>query len=177
MRRSPSIVPPGNDQDVYLVLDDFGGRIGQAWRETDVESARLETVIADLLDRQYSNPVRVIAFNTAEGWSRDVSEDVAHELRRFCAEMGAICLPFFRSSLNGKRGERGSGGVLVTNKDQELIFKALAEMQQIAVEYSDPCYPESADLTLQRIIEILNRQDLVAAAERLSKGYGLRVVK
>ena len=33
MRRSPSIVPPGNDQDVYLVLDDFGGRIGLAWRE------------------------------------------------------------------------------------------------------------------------------------------------
>ena len=33
--RSPSIVPPppGNDQDVYLVLDDFGGRIGSAWRE------------------------------------------------------------------------------------------------------------------------------------------------
>ncbi len=88
MRRSPSIVPPGNDQDVYLVLDDFGGRIGQAWRETDVESTRLEAVIADLLDGQYSNPVRVIAFNTAEGWSRDVSEDVAHELRRFCAEMG-----------------------------------------------------------------------------------------
>jgi len=81
-------VPPGNDQDVYLVLDDFGGRIGQAWRETDVESTRLEAVIADLLDGQYSNPVRVIAFNTAEGWSRDVSEDVAHELRRFCAEMG-----------------------------------------------------------------------------------------
>ncbi len=70
------------------MLDDFGGRIGQAWRETDVESTRLEAVIADLLDGQYSNPVRVIAFNTAEGWSRDVSEDVAHELRRFCAEMG-----------------------------------------------------------------------------------------
>ena len=33
-----------------------------------------------------SNPVRVIAFNTAEGWSRDVSENVAHELRRRCAE-------------------------------------------------------------------------------------------
>ena len=70
------------------MLDDFGGRIGQAWRETDVESTRLEAVSADLLDGQYSNPVRVIAFNTAEGWSRDVSEDVAHELRRFCAEMG-----------------------------------------------------------------------------------------
>jgi hypothetical protein len=84
--RSPSIVPPGNDQDVYLVLDEFGGRIGQAWRETDAEAARLETVIADLLDGQYSSPVRVIAFNTAEGWSRDVSENVARELRRRCAE-------------------------------------------------------------------------------------------
>src|SRR6266550_5878647 len=27
--RSPSIVPPGNDQDVYLVLDDFGGRVNE----------------------------------------------------------------------------------------------------------------------------------------------------
>ncbi len=83
---SPSIVPPGNDQDVYLVLDDFDGRLGQAWRESAVESTRLETVLADLLDGQYSNPVRVIAFNTAERWSRDVSDDVAHELRRRCAE-------------------------------------------------------------------------------------------
>src|SRR5258707_4952635 len=84
--RSPSIVPPGNDQDVYLVLDDFGGRIGQAWRETNADATRLETVVADLLDGQYSNPVRVVGFNTAEGRSRDVSEDVARELRRRCAE-------------------------------------------------------------------------------------------
>jgi hypothetical protein len=83
---SPSIVPPGNDQDVYLVLDDFGGRLGQAWRETNADATRLETVVADLLDGQFSNPVRIIGFNTAEGWSRDVSENVAHELRRRCAE-------------------------------------------------------------------------------------------
>jgi hypothetical protein len=68
------------------VLDDFGGRIGQAWRETGAEAARLETVIADLLDGQYSSPVRVVGFNTAEGWSRDVSEDVAREISRRCAE-------------------------------------------------------------------------------------------
>jgi hypothetical protein len=41
-------------------------------------------VIADLLDGQYNNPIRVIALNTAEGWSQDVSEDVADELRRRC---------------------------------------------------------------------------------------------
>jgi hypothetical protein len=69
--QSPSIVPPGDDQDVYLVLDDFGGRIGQSWRETDVGHTDLETLIEDLLEDQYSNPVRIAAFNTAEGWSRD----------------------------------------------------------------------------------------------------------
>lgn len=87
MRQSkwmPSIVPGnGEDQSVYLVLDDFG-HIGRAWRESDVEATDLETVITDLLDSQYNNPVRVVGFNTAEGWALDVSEDVAHELRRRC---------------------------------------------------------------------------------------------
>ncbi len=86
MRKSnwtPSIVPDGNDQTVYLVADDFG-RNGRAWRETDCETADLETVIQDLLSGQYQSPIRVIAFNTAERWAEDVSEDVAHELRRRC---------------------------------------------------------------------------------------------
>jgi hypothetical protein len=78
---TPSIVPRDDDQNVYLVIDDLGEH-GRVWREADVEATDLETVIADLLDGQYSNPVRVIALNTAEGWSRDVSEDIAHELRR-----------------------------------------------------------------------------------------------
>ena len=89
MRRpeqSPSIVPPGNDRDVYLVLDDFGGRIGQSWRETDVGHTDLETLIEDLLEDQYSNPVRIVAVNTAEGWSRDVSEEVVQILSQRCAE-------------------------------------------------------------------------------------------
>ena len=30
-----------------------------------------------LLEGQYNSPVRVIGFNVAEGWVRDVSEDVA----------------------------------------------------------------------------------------------------
>jgi hypothetical protein len=34
MSRSPSFVPPDDDRDVCLVLDDFGGRLGRAWRET-----------------------------------------------------------------------------------------------------------------------------------------------
>jgi len=84
LRGSPSIIP-GIDRDVYLVLDDFG-RIGWAWRETNVEDTDYETVINDLLEGQFANPVRVIGFNTAEGWSKDVSADVARELGQRCAD-------------------------------------------------------------------------------------------
>lgn len=80
---TPSIVPNGDDQNVYLVVDDFG-RLGRAWREADTEGTDLETVIRNLLRGEYSNPVRIVSFNTTEGWSRDVSGDVADELRRRC---------------------------------------------------------------------------------------------
>jgi len=79
MRASPSIVP-GNDQTVFLVEDDFG-KIGRAYRETDPAEADLETIIQNLIAGTYTNPVRVIGFNTTEGWSQDVSEDIARELR------------------------------------------------------------------------------------------------
>ena len=86
MRKShwtPSIIPSDNDQTVYLVAEDFG-KLGRAWREADYEATDLETVLEDLLSGQYNNPIRVVAFNTAERWSEDVSEDVAHELRKRC---------------------------------------------------------------------------------------------
>jgi hypothetical protein len=65
---SPSIVPSCEDQDVYLLRDQFGDRLGRAWRATD--EADFETLIRHLLEGQYSNPGRAVAFNTAEGWSR-----------------------------------------------------------------------------------------------------------
>ena len=53
---TPSIVPGDEDRDVCLVVNDFGRR-GRAYCETDVEATDLETVIQDLLDGQYWNPV------------------------------------------------------------------------------------------------------------------------
>jgi hypothetical protein len=74
-RRLPQ---PSNDVTVYLVLNDHG-RNGLAYDETDPAEADRET-IRSFLSGQYSNALRVIAFNTAEGQSRDVSEDVAGEV-------------------------------------------------------------------------------------------------
>jgi hypothetical protein len=61
---TPSIVSPSPrsaDHTVYLVVDSFG-RLGTAYRETDVERTDLETTIADLMSGQFNDPLRVVAF-------------------------------------------------------------------------------------------------------------------
>ena len=66
--RQPSSAPslvPSFDVNVYIVLDDFG-KIGRAYRETDEAEADLETVIENMMEGQYSHPMRVVAFNTSE---------------------------------------------------------------------------------------------------------------
>lgn len=78
---TPSIVP--GDQTVYLVLDDFGD-LGRAYREADPDTSDLESVIDGLLTGQYTNPVRIVAFNTQQKWSDDVSKQVAREIKRRC---------------------------------------------------------------------------------------------
>ena len=71
MRESPSIVPWGAlARDVYLVLNDFGERLGRSWCETDEADTDRATLICHLFEGQYSSPVRIVAFNTAEGWSQ-----------------------------------------------------------------------------------------------------------
>ncbi|WP_431204372.1 hypothetical protein ACQ86E_04425 [Bradyrhizobium betae] len=74
---------PGDEPSVYLVADDFG-RAGSAWREADLETTDLETVICDLIAGEYRRPIKVIAFNTSERWSEDVSADVAREIQHRC---------------------------------------------------------------------------------------------
>ena len=89
MRTSPSIVPHGANQDTYLVLEDFGP-LGRVWWETDEENADRAALVRDLLDGQYDNPVRIIAFNTAQGWCRDVTVEIADELRRRYVEFDEL---------------------------------------------------------------------------------------
>lgn len=70
---------PDNDVTVYLVTEDFGP-LGRAVLETDLAEADRETIIRNFIAGQYENPLRVVSFNTAEGWSQDVSEDIAGEI-------------------------------------------------------------------------------------------------
>jgi hypothetical protein len=80
--RSPSTTPdlvPAFDVTVHLVLDDFG-KLGRAYREIDETKADVATIVDDLLTSQFNDPVRIVAFNTSEGWARNVSEDLAWEV-------------------------------------------------------------------------------------------------
>jgi len=79
---SPRTVPYGADQTAYLVVDRF--RTGSVYRETEIERTDLETIISDFLTGQFNDPIRVIAFNTLEHWSDDVSADIARDIQTRC---------------------------------------------------------------------------------------------
>jgi hypothetical protein len=89
MRTTPSIVPHGAEQDTYLVLEDFGS-LGRAWRETDEGCTDRETLIRDLLTGECDSPIRIVVFNTFEGWSRDVTVEIVDELRRRYVEYDEV---------------------------------------------------------------------------------------
>lgn len=75
MRSDWSSSAAGVHNTVYLVVDCSAS--GCVWREADITSTDLETVIKDLMVGEYADPLCVIAFNATENWSRDVTADVA----------------------------------------------------------------------------------------------------
>ena len=90
---TPSIVPLGEEFDVYVV-EHYRGNSGRVWAAVDSAASGFETVVLDLLTGQYAKPVRVVVFNVAGGWCRDASAEVAHELRRRC-DLQLRDIPFF----------------------------------------------------------------------------------
>jgi hypothetical protein len=85
MTGSPSIIP--SEQDVYLLLDDFGGRHGRIWREADEADTTREAVIRLLLESQYSHPVLIVAFNISS--TRSLSVSASNGLRSIFKFEGA----------------------------------------------------------------------------------------
>jgi hypothetical protein len=79
MTDTTSLVPLQENNNVYLVLDELP-TFGRVWRELSEESANEQTILKLIANGDFLRPVRVIAFNLDEGWSRDVTEDIAQEL-------------------------------------------------------------------------------------------------
>jgi hypothetical protein len=73
-------MPPARDElTVYQVLDDLGN-LGHIWREIAEASANEQAIIDDILSGHYVRPLRIVAFNTDDGWSRDVTCEIAAKL-------------------------------------------------------------------------------------------------
>jgi hypothetical protein len=101
--QSPDTVPYGADQTVYLVVDSFGSR-DTVYREAEFERADLETAIGELLAGRFNNPVRVIAYNTLEHWTADVSAQVAAEIQSRCDIDGQPVPEHVRDFVNSHGG-------------------------------------------------------------------------
>lgn len=78
----PGEVPFGADQTIYLIIDRL------ADRDIEIERADLEVVIDDLMAGVVNDPRRVVAFNTLEHWSDDISVQIAAEIQSRCDIVG-----------------------------------------------------------------------------------------
>ena len=60
--------------------------------------------------------------------------------------------------------------------DEELIVRAMRDAQLLLAEHIERG-PSDAEEALTQLLEILDRQDLVEATDRLCQEYGLRPLK
>ena len=98
--RSRSVVPYGADQTIYVVLDRPSVH-GGACREIEIERPDLETILTDLLAGRFQDPAGVVAFNTLEHWSEDISEEVAKEIQARCDIDGTSVPEHIRDFVEG----------------------------------------------------------------------------
>jgi len=72
-------IVPDTGHATYLVLDEIG-TYGPIWREISDGEANEATIIDWIAQGQFDHPLRVVAFNTEEGWSHDMTRNIAMKL-------------------------------------------------------------------------------------------------
>ena len=85
------VVPYGADQTIFVVID----RLDRT-TEIRIERNDLEATIGELVAGCFHDPVKVISFNTLEHCMKDISTDVAGEIRARC-DIDGVRLPDYLS--------------------------------------------------------------------------------
>jgi len=123
---------PAFSVTVYIVLNDFGP-LGRAYVETDETHANDATIIEKILSGQYTQPLRVVAFNTVEGWARDVTEDIA---RAALSKTQSERRPIARAAQEFLRRTLGVDVTVVTEMDlKHEIEKDIERYSSILEKY------------------------------------------
>jgi hypothetical protein len=75
---------PVPDTDLFVIEADIvaQGRRERYFAERDAARANRRDTLSDIVSGQIERVRRVLSFNPAEGWARDVSEDIAREALR-----------------------------------------------------------------------------------------------
>jgi len=99
---SSLIVPYGADQTLYVVVDRVSGA-----KEIRIERTDLDSTIGELIAGCFSDPVRVMSFNTLEHWTQDISTEIATEIQARCdidgTELPDHIKDFVESHIRGAR--------------------------------------------------------------------------
>jgi hypothetical protein len=85
------VVPYGADQTLFVVID----RRDEA-TEIRIERNDLEVTIDELVTGCFNDPIKVLSFNTLEHWVKDISPEIAAEIRARC-DIDRIALPDYLS--------------------------------------------------------------------------------
>ncbi len=62
-------------------------------------------------------------------------------------------------------------------RDRDLVLDAIEDAQRILAEHIEPASRRDPETTINMLLFLLDRREVVAAVRRLRDGYGLRVVK
>jgi len=65
-------------------------RHGGIWREVSEADANEVAIVQWIIDGQFSHPMKIVAFNTAKEWSRDVTQELALRLYKLNQEGVAL---------------------------------------------------------------------------------------
>ena len=62
-------------------------------------------------------------------------------------------------------------------QDRDLVLDAIEDAQRILAEHIEPASHRNPETTINMLLFLLDRHEVVAATKRLRAGYRLRVVK
>ena len=61
--------------------------------------------------------------------------------------------------------------------DRDLVLDAIEDAKRILAEHTEPGSHRNPEVTINMLLFVLDRRQVVAASRRLRAGYGLRIVK
>jgi hypothetical protein len=70
---------PDREHTMCLLLD-WTSHHGGIWREMSEADANEAAIVQRIIDGLFSHPMKIVAFNTAKEWSRDVTQEIALRL-------------------------------------------------------------------------------------------------